>query len=200
MDFLHLILASFGVFWLGLALRPHDRSVWIAENILTVTSIIVVLATYERWPLSNLSYSLLIAFLVLHSIGAHFTYVRVPYEEVMRLLFGLEVKRSFGWVRNHYDRLVHFAYGVLLAWPFFELLERYAQPLPGWSQFFSVVIIMATSMLFEVFEWWASALLSKGAGAAYVGAQGDEWDAQKDMALATLGSILTMTVAAFATG
>ena len=198
MDFLHALLTIFGIFWLALALRPKDRTVWLAENVLTVGTVVALLLTASRWPLTPLAYGLIVAFLVLHTIGAYFTYVRVPYDETFRLLFGTEINKPFGWVRNHYDRLVHFSYGLLIAYPFYEIFERYAQPLPGWSYFFSVMFIMATSMIFEVFEWWAAALLSKGAGAAYVGAQGDEWDAQKDMALATLGAILTMAFTAAA--
>jgi putative membrane protein len=196
MDYFHILLTGFGLFWLLLALRPHDRRVWLAEHVLTVISIAAMLAVHRYWPLTDFSYSLIFAFLFLHSIGAYFTYVRVPYDATARWLVGREISRSFGWVRNHYDRLVHFAYGLLLAYPLFELTERYAQPATGWSYFIAISLIMASSMLFEVFEWWASALLSKGEGAAYVGAQGDEWDAQKDMALATLGAVIAMVLAA----
>jgi putative membrane protein len=83
---------------------------------------------------------------------------------------------------------------LLLAYPFFELFERYAQPVGYWSYFLSPMLVMATSMIFEVLEWWATEILGEGQGAAYLGAQGDEWDAQKDMALATLGSFLTILV------
>lgn len=188
----HALLLCFSVFWLVLAIRPHDRRVWVAENILTGVSVIVLVTTFSDWPLSDLSYTLILIFLMLHTIGSHYTYVRVPYDDAVRLLLGIEVNRSFGWLRNHYDRLVHFAYGLLLAYPFFELLERYAEPVAGWSYVLSPALIMATSMIFEVLEWWATEILGEGAGTAYLGAQGDEWDAQKDMALATLGSIITM--------
>lgn len=196
MDYFHILLTVFGLFWLLLALRPHDRSVWLAEHVLTVISVAALLFAHGHWPLTNLSYTLIFAFLFLHSIGAHFTYVRVPYDATAHRLLGFEINRSFGWVRNHYDRLVHFAYGLLVAYPLLELTERHAQPTAGWSQLIAVSLIMASSMVFEVFEWWASALLSKGAGAAYVGAQGDEWDAQKDMALATLGAVIAMVLTA----
>lgn len=192
MDYPHILLFLFAVLWLALALRPHDRTVWLAENSLTVLTVVVLVGSYSRWPLDDLSYSLITVFLVLHTIGGHFTYVRVPYDQTALWLLGHEVNRTFGWVRNHYDRLVHFSYGLLMAYPFFEMLERYATPAAGWSYFLAPSLIMATSMFFEVVEWWAAALLSKEQGAAYVGAQGDEWDAQKDMALATLGSVLTM--------
>jgi putative membrane protein len=177
-----------------LAIKPHDRSVWLAENIFTVATVAAMLATHERWPLSDFSYTLTVAFLVMHIIGGHYTYVRVPYDDVTHVMFGVRLNRLFGWARNHYDRVVHFAYGLLLAYPFFELFERYAQPVGYWSYFLSPMLVMATSMIFEVLEWWATEILGEGQGAAYLGAQGDEWDAQKDMALATLGSFLTILV------
>jgi putative membrane protein len=91
---------------------------------------------------------------------------------------------------------VHLAYGLLIAYPAYELLERYARPAGAWSYILAPALIMATSLAFEVVEWWAAAFLDAGVGSDYVGAQGDEWDAQKDMALATGGAIITMTVTA----
>lgn len=192
LSYFQMVWLGFALVWLVLAIRPHDRQVWLAENVLTVVSVGVLLATAADWPLSDMAYTLIVIFLILHTIGSHYTYVRVPYDDVIRALAGLEVNRSFGWLRNHYDRLVHFAYGLLLAYPFYELLERYSGVAAGWSYVLSPALIMATSMVFEVFEWWASELLGGGAGAAYLGSQGDEWDAQKDMALAALGSMITM--------
>lgn len=194
MAYLHWLLLPFSALWLLLAIKPHDRSVWLAENVFTVATVAAMLATYERWPLSDFSYTLTVAFLVMHIIGGHYTYVRVPYDDVTHAVFGVRLNRLFGWARNHYDRVVHFAYGLLLAYPFFELFERYAQPVGYWSYFLSPMLVMATSMIFEVLEWWATEILGEGQGAAYLGAQGDEWDAQKDMALATLGSFLTILV------
>lgn len=198
MDPLHQLLIGFGLFWLVLAVRPHDRRVWIAENSLTVLSVAALWWTYPSWPLSTLSYTLIVTFLVLHTVGGHYTYVRVPYDDASHAMLGVRLSKVFGWARNHYDRAVHFAYGLLVAYPLFELLERYAQPLGAWSFVLSPALIMASSMVFEVLEWWVTELLGGGEGAAYIGAQGDEWDAQKDMALATLGSIIAMAGVALA--
>jgi putative membrane protein len=192
MDYLYSLLIPFGIFWLVLAIRPYDRMVWAAENLLTVATIIALVSTYPSWPLSDLSYSLIVAFLVLHTIGGHYTYVRVPYDEITDAIVGVRPTKVFGWVRNHYDRVVHSAYGLLVAYPLYELLESYAQPLGSWSYVLSPALIMATSMIFEVLEWWMTELLGGGQGAAYIGAQGDEWDAQKDMGLAALGSVIAM--------
>lgn len=192
MDYLYFLLIPFGIFWLVLAASPHDRLVWIAENAFTAIAIALVLWSHRAWPLGDLSYTLIIGFLALHGIGGHYTYVRVPYDEAARAIFGVHLSKVFGWVRNNYDRVVHFAYGLLLAYPFYELLELYARPRGMWSLVLSPALIMATSMIFEVIEWWITVLLGGGKGAAYIGAQGDEWDAQKDMGLAALGSIIAM--------
>lgn len=198
MDFPHWLLVAFSVFWLVLAIRPRDRVVWLTENAFTVVAVIALAATYPGWPLSALSYSLIAAFLVLHTVGAHYTYSRVPYAAFLKARFGLDLEGRAGWRRNHYDRLVHFAYGLLIAYPLYELLERYVQPVGAWSYVLSPALIMASSMAFEVVEWWAAALLGGTAGADYLGAQGDAWDAQKDMALATLGAIIAMLLTAVA--
>ena len=195
MSFFHLLLSGFGVLWVALAMRPHDRTVWVAENALTVLAVLAMLWTYPTWPLSDLSYALIFAFLVLHTIGGHYTYVRVPYGRLATAVSGAEPGAK-GYMRNHYDRLVHLCYGLLVAYPLFEMLERYAQPGGWWSYALSPALIIATSALFEIIEWWAAALLGKGSGAAYLGAQGDEWDAQKDMGLAALGSLIAMVVTA----
>jgi putative membrane protein len=192
----HWLLAAFGVLWLALAVRPHDRVVWLTENILTVVTVAALAATWADWPVSDFSYSLVFVFLILHTIGAHYTYARVPYDAIARAGSGVRLNELFGWTRNHYDRLVHFAYGLLIAYPAWELLERYAGPAGAWSYVLSPALIMASSMAFEVIEWWAAELLGGPAGSDYVGAQGDPWDAQKDMALATGGSIIAMIATA----
>lgn len=194
MEYLHWLLIPFGLFWFALALRPHNRAIWIAENSLTVVSVGFLLWMSPSWPLSELSYTLIVAFLVLHTIGGFYTYVRVPYDEATHVMLGVRLSKVFGWARNHYDRAVHFSYGLLVAYPLFELLERYARPVSGWSYVLSPALIMASSMMFEVLEWWVTELLGGGQGAAYIGAQGDEWDAQKDMALATLGAVVAMFI------
>lgn len=197
MDYPHWLLAAFILFWSVLALRPHDRTVWLAENALSVAAIVALAVTYPEWPLSALSYSLIAVFLVLHTVGSHYTYARVPYRALIKACCGRDRGESSG--RNHYDRLVHFAYGLLIAYPLYDLLERYAQPVGAWNYVLSPALIMASSMAFEVIEGWAAELLGGGAGLDYLGAQGDEWDAQKDMALATAGAIIAMVPTAVLT-
>ena len=196
MSYPHWLLAAFGLFWLALAIRPHDRIVWVTENLITAIALAALVWTHSDWPVSDFSYTLVSVFLVLHTIGAHYTYARVPFFAVAETRSGVALIGFFGWTRNHYDRLVHFAYGLLIAYPAWELLERYASPAGAWSYVLSPSLIMASSMAFEVIEWWAAELLGGPAGSDYVGAQGDPWDAQKDMALATGGSIIAMVATA----
>ena len=195
MDRFHWMLASLVVLWLALAIRPHDRVVWLVENAFTLAAVTALLSSHAAWPLSDLSYAMLVLFLAMHTVGAHYTYVRVPYVDVLQALTG-GGPGSAGPGRNHYDRVVHFAYGLLVTYPCLELLERYARPAGAWAYVLAPTLIMASSLLYEVLEWWAAKLLGKGQGAAYLGAQGDEWDAQKDMALATLGAIVAMLLTA----
>ena len=148
-------------------------------------------------PVSPRLSGFVFVFLVLHTIGAHYTYARVPYDSAVKVSTGVGLSEFFGWTRNHYDRVVHLAYGLLIAYPAYELLERYAEPTGAWSYFLAPALIMATSMAFEVVEWWAAELLGGPAGSDYIGAQGDPWDAQKDMALATGGAIITILLTAF---
>ena len=199
MSYPHWLLAAFGLFWLALAIRPHDRIVWVTENLITAIALAALVWTHSDWPVSDFSYTLVSVFLVLHTIGAHYTYARVPFFAVAETRSGVALIGFFGWTRNHYDRLVHFAYGLLIAYPAWELLERYASPAGAWSYVLSPSLIMASSMAFEVIEWRAAELLGGPAGSDYVGAQGDPWDAQKDMALATGGAILAMIATAIVT-
>jgi putative membrane protein len=136
--------------------------------------------------------TLVFVFLVLHEIGAHYTYSEVPYNDWTRALFGTSLNEILGLERNHFDRLVHFCYGFLLGYPMREIYIR-----KGWlhgrlTYTFPVVITLGISALFEMLEWGAAITVGSELGTAYLGTQGDVWDAQKDMALAGLGAALTM--------
>ncbi len=123
----------------------------------------------------------------LHAIGAHWTYSLVPYDEAFVTLTGHSFDAWMGWERNHYDRFVHLAYGLLLAYPIRELFLRVAEAKGFWGYFLPVVLTMAASMFYELIEWAAAEVFGGDLGIAFVGAQGDVWDAQKDMSLATVG-------------
>ncbi len=181
---------------IGLAISPVDRHDWLLENALTVVFLLSLLATYKTFPLSRISYTLIFLFLTLHEVGAHYTYAKVPYDDWFQDILGFSLNQSLGFERNHFDRVVHFLYGLLLAYPIREVFIRIADVKGFWGYFLPLDLTMSTSMLFELFEWGAATLFGGDLGIAYLGTQGDVWDAHKDMSLASLGALLTMSITA----
>lgn len=175
---------------------PHDRADWLLENLLVALFIAAAAIGHRGLRLSRLSWLLIFCFLCLHEVGAHFTYSEVPYDDWARALFGLGVSDAFGLERNHFDRVVHFAYGLLLAYPVREVFLRIADVRGFWGYFLPLDLTMSTSMLYELVEWGAAEIFGGELGVAYLGTQGDPWDAQKDMALASLGALVAMVVTA----
>ncbi len=192
--FLAVLALIFSVEFIILAIAPHDRSDWALENVLAVIFIVVLGLTYNRFPLSRISYSLIFLFMCLHEIGAHYTYAKVPYDSFLTATFNFSLNEFMGWERNHFDRSVHFLFGVLLAYPIREVYCRIADAKGFWSYFFPLELTMASSMMFELFEWGAAEFFGGDLGIAYLGTQGDVWDAHKDMALASLGAFFSMSV------
>jgi putative membrane protein len=188
-----VLLTAFGGL---LGIKPNQRGDWLLENALTVAGIAVLVVSYPAMPLSKLSYTLIFLFLLLHEVGAHYTYAEVPYDRWFEALTGNTLSEWLGFERNHYDRLVHFAYGLLLAYPFRELFVRVAEARGFWGYFLPLDIVMSSSMLYEVIEWGAASVLGGDLGQAYLGTQGDVWDTQQDMALATLGAVVSLSIAA----
>jgi putative membrane protein len=187
-----VLAGLFAIWWLALAIRPLDRSDWLLENALSVIAVAVLIALYRHLPFSRLSYTLIFVFLCLHTVGAHYTYSKVPYDAWFEALCGRTFNDWVGWERNHFDRVVHFAYGLLLAYPVREVFLRVADARGFWGYFLPLDLTMSTSLLYELIEWGAAALFGGELGQAYLGTQGDSWDAHKDMALAGLGALLAM--------
>lgn len=192
--YLLVLAVLFAVIWAALAVSPLFREDWMLENALVVVFAVVLVASWRRFPLSRVSYTLIFLFLCLHEVGAHYTYSLVPYEQWTQALFGLSLNEAMGWERNHFDRLVHFCYGLLLAYPVREVFLRVANVRGFWGYFLPLDVTMSTSMFYELIEWGAAAQLGGELGMAYLGTQGDIWDAHKDMALASLGALIAMGV------
>lgn len=189
-----VLLALFVALATLLGIAPLHRADWALENALAVLGVLLLVWTYKRMRLSNASYGLIFLFLVLHEVGAHYTYAEVPYDVWFEQLTGETLSSRFGFERNHFDRLVHFAYGLLLAYPLRELFVRVAEARGFWGYFLPLNIVMSTSMLYEVLEWLAALTVGGDLGQAYLGTQGDVWDAQKDMLWATLGAALALLI------
>ena len=190
------LITAIAALWIWLAIAPIDRSDWVLENVLLFLGAIVLLVTRKRLPLSSISYTMILVFFCLHIIGAHYTYAEVPYDAAFKELTGSSFNEIVGWKRNNYDRVVHFSYGLLLAYPIRELFLRVANVRGFWGYFLPLDLTMSSSMLYELIEWLSAEMFGSGLGAAFLGSQGDQWDAQKDMALASLGALIAMTITA----
>jgi putative membrane protein len=171
---------------------PISRQDWLLENLLVLISIPALVVTRQRMRFSNASYVCLFMFFLLHSVGAHYTYSLVPYDRWWETLTGNTLNELFGWQRNHYDRLVHFLYRLLILPPSAELFDRYAPSRGAWQGILPVLFVMSHSVMYEIVEWVAALIVAPELGDAYLGTQGDPWDAQQDMALAAAGAVLSM--------
>lgn len=194
--YLAILGGLFAIVFTWSAIRPRHPADWLLENAFVVVAIIVLITLRKRLPLSRISYTLIFVFLCLHELGAHWTYAEVPYDDWFRALTRRTLKELFGWERNHFDRLVHFSYGLLLAYPVREIFLRAANVQGFWGYFLPLDLTMSTSMLYELIEWAAAILVGGELGQAYLGTQGDIWDAHKDMALASLGGLIAMLITA----
>jgi putative membrane protein len=184
-----VLLGSFALIWAALAVAPRYRDDWLLENLLVLVIVPIFVITYRRLRFSDFAYTCLLIFLVFHEIGAHYTYSEVPYDQWFRGLTGTTLNDLLGLERNHYDRLVHFTYGLLLFPMVWELIERRAVPQGVWRYVLPVTFLMSHSVLYELIEWAAAEIFGGDLGQAYLGTQGDVWDAQKDMALAAAGAV-----------
>ena len=160
---------------------PNDRLTWVLEVAPVLLGASILAATYRRFPLSHLSYRLLFLHAVVLVVGGHYTYAEVP--------LGFWVQEIFDFSRNHYDRLGHFAQGLVPAIVAREILKRWS-PLgrSRWLPFLVVCICLSISAFYELIEWW-SALVFGESAAQFLGTQGDVWDTQWDMFLALVGAV-----------
>jgi putative membrane protein len=172
------VLSAVAVSFYGMEM-PED---WLLENILVGVFLLALASTWRRNGLSYLSYCLLLAFFCLHEYGAHFKYADVPLGEWL--------KPFFQTTRNHYDRVIHFAFGLLCTWPLAELVRSFSG-VGGrwWPALVAMLTNLSFSALYEMMEFSVAQLVAPEIGLEFVGAQGDVWDAEKDMALALLGAI-----------
>ena len=181
MNTFRVLLAAYGVICLALAINPVERDTWFAEN-LTVWIIVGTLMILRRRGVTftPLAYVMMFVLVFLHTIGGHYTFARVPFGWVTEL---------FGFQRNHYDRIAHFSVG-LYAFAIAELLDtRRLVVNRALLALCPVAFIAAVAALYEIIEWIYAVLSDPAAGDAFLGSQGDTWDAQKDMLADTLGAI-----------
>lgn len=178
--FLLLILLAV---WVWSGWRPANSENWFLEAHLVLFFVPLLSLFFWYVHLSKTSLVFITLFFILHAIGAHYNYGSVP--------FGETVGHAFGSSGNVYDRIVHFAFGFLFVYPIREIILRTSATKGFWSYFFPFMIILACSSVYEVMEWLSFANLPPEQGYLFIGGN-DPFDAQKDMALAGLGSIILL--------
>ena len=178
---------------LGCLGAPYPEQMYL-QHIPTVLALAALALLTKRDPLSDRSFTCLILFLLFHILGARYIYSYVPYDRWAQSLFGADLTSTFGFRRNHYDRVVHFAFGLLWVRPVREVCERWFRVPPKFARYTAFEFVLAFSLLYELFEWGLTMVLSPQDAAAYNGQQGDMWDAHKDMSLAMLGALLGLAL------
>lgn len=173
--------------------QPYPE-VALLQHIPTLVFLLASPWLLRHWPLSTAALACIIAFLALHTLGGRYAYSNVPYDDWARALTGTTLSDAFGWTRNHYDRLVHFAFGALSVVPVAEIVRRWGGLTPRGATLAVLAWVLAISCLYEMFEWLLTIVAAGATADRYNGQQGDIWDAQKDMALATLGAILVLVI------
>lgn len=186
-----LLLGVFVAVFIALGIEPAMREDWLLENAIVVAALAWLIWGWHRLPLSNMAYTLLFVFGVFHEVGAHYQYSDVPYDAwIARMTGGHSLDAWLGFERNQYDRLVHFLYGLLVTPAAAEVIASRVKPRGLWLFLLPVTFMMSHAVIYELVEWLAASVFGGELGEAYLGTQGDGWDAQKDMALATLGSLI----------
>lgn len=168
------------------AIEPASRAVWVAEIIPAVGILSVIWWISRSYRFSNTAYILMFIWLILHTVGAKYTFAEVPFDWFNQLI---------GSERNNFDRVAHFSIG-LYAYPVAEYLMRNKLAKPTLSISFALFALMALAAGYEIIEWWYAALAGGDEGIAFLGSQGDIWDAQKDMLMDTLGAVASLTLLA----
>lgn len=183
---MQLFLVVFVAIWISTFIGTSDMNNWILENTLVFIFLPCLFFTYKKYQFSDTSYLLLCIYLSLHVYGSKYTYADNP--------FGFWLQEAFQTSRNHYDRIVHFSFGFLLAYPMREMFLR-GLNYPKWvAWLLPIEITLSISGFYELIEWAVADVFFKAQGDAYLGTQGDIWDAQKDIFLAFSGAIIATTI------
>ena len=185
---LKILLAAYAIIFVISGIAPHNRFDWLLENLLSIVAFITLVASYRTFKLSDLSYTLIFVFMAMHTVGSHYTYSLVPAGDWMQ--------DTFEFSRNHYDRVVHFAFGLLLAYPVREFVMQRIISNSIAASMITAAFLISSSASYEVIEWIVAGIVDPEAGIAYMGTQGDVFDAQKDMALAGAGTFMALIASA----
>ena len=170
-------MAVFVAVWVNSFIGTTDRSNWLLENLLVFLFLGFLAIKSRKYQFSDLSFLLVCIYMCLHVYGSKYTYAENP--------LGFWLQDQFNWSRNHYDRIVHFSFGFLLAYPMREMFLKWLK-FPRWvSWMLPIEITMSISAMYELVEWAVADVFFPAQGDAYLGTQGDIWDAHKDIFLAS---------------
>ena len=178
----HILALLFFVFLIISGINPASRDVWIVEIAPVVILFFIIVFTYSKFKFSSTAYSLMSVWMILHTIGAYYTFANVPFEFITNL---------FDFQRNHFDRLGHFSVGFY-AYPVAEFLVKKEYSKDIIASFFGLFFIMSVACGYEIIEWWFAVIVGGDVGVEFLGSQGDVWDAQKDMLADTLGAVIAL--------
>ena len=183
---LKIYIGFFLVNWINSYVGNTNTANWCLENTLVFLFLGFMIYSYKKFQFSDLSYLLICVYLCLHVYGSKYTYAENP--------FGYWLKEALDLSRNHYDRIVHFSFGFLLAYPMREMFLKWLK-FPTWVAWtLPIEITLSVSAFYELIEWAVADVFFKAQGDAYLGTQGDIWDAQKDIFLAFIGSIIATSI------
>lgn len=178
-----LVYAVYSIVWIIMAIDPKYPKDWLLENVLVFLIFPFIVWMDKKHHYSLLSIILLLIFASLHSLGSHYTYAEMEHFDVITQFYGFE--------RNHFDRLIHFFFGLLLFRILFEMITAGITSLKT-ALLFTFTMIVSISALYEILEWFAVMIFNPELGQAFLGTQGDIWDAQQDTLVATIGALINI--------
>jgi putative membrane protein len=184
MPIIWLLVYSLVFVWSGIGAK--DYFTWALEVAPAIIGLVMLIMTRNRFPLTRLVYVVILIHCVILMVGGHYTYAEVPFFDYLADVFG--------WHRNNYDKVGHFAQGFVPALIAREVFVR-LKVVNGarWLHVIVVSMCLAISALYELIEWWV-ALLSGESAEAFLGTQGYIWDTQSDMGFAFIGAIVALVV------
>lgn len=189
-----VMLSLFLVVWGLTCINPPWPQDFVLQHIPTTAVLIILLFVQQKVGISLLSYSLIVAFALVHVLGARYLYSNVPYNDWTQALFGFNLNEVLGLGRrNDYDRLVHLLFGLMISIPAWRFAFRVLSLNRFWSAVFAMMFILSAGSFYEVAEWGVAMIFAPETAENYNGQQGDIWDPQKDMLLAAIGAVISLS-------
>lgn len=168
---------------------PTDQAL---HSSLTIVGLIWLLWHTKKYSMKNLDFFAICFLIAIHCVAARWLYSNVPYDEWFKTAFNWSPQEAFGFERNHFDRLIHFLYGICFMPAVANFIRVKNNTSMRAALAIGLMLIMASSLIYEWAEWAIALFMSPEQAEAYNGQQGDVWDAHMDMLLATLGAALTI--------